>query len=674
MNSNNHEFDRNHIRPVFPKRAVITAGMPYGNKDLHFGHIGGYFCQADVFARFLRDRIGRDNVIFISGTDCYGSPIVEYFRQIKENNDFDGDIQDFVKFNHERQKKALIAYNIDLNLYAASSFSRSAEIHNEISADIFNTLFNNNHLIKMSTHQFYDPEAKAFLNGRQVVGQCPIFGCSSEKGYADECALGHQYTAKDLQNPKSTLSGKTPEMREVTNWYIKLPEFRDKLADWVNRISREPGCRQFVIKSMNEFFEPPVIFVKKDQVDSIAEFKNIYPDFPDYSFKESKSKSIGLVFHNLEQRELACSILTEQGMRYRTGKTLVPFRLTGNIDWGVPVPELDNTKGLTFWVWPESLWAPISFTNTYLENKGINRKKWTDWWCSKDAKVYQFIGEDNVYFYGIAEMAIFMGLQGKETSNDPEEGQLQLPELIVNNHILFLDKKASSSGKVKPPMAIDLLDYYTSDQLRTHFCSLGLALRSISFKPKPLDPKASEKAGDPVMKEGNLLCNVFNRAIRSCFYTMQSYYNSKLPVGGINSEILDEAEEVILKFENAMYRHEFHSVMSIIDNYIRKINKYWDKNMRQSNENQDIDLRTQTLINTFHMVRVAGVLMHPIAPEGTEILREYLNIGEEFWDWNRIFEPIYTFMEDPETHEFKFLEPRVDFFAKHPSQIKQYDK
>ena len=50
--------------------------MPYGNKNLHFGHVGGVFVPADFLARFLRDRIGRENVIFVSGTDCYGSPIM----------------------------------------------------------------------------------------------------------------------------------------------------------------------------------------------------------------------------------------------------------------------------------------------------------------------------------------------------------------------------------------------------------------------------------------------------------------------------------------------------------------------------------------------------------------------------------------------------------------------
>ena len=46
-------------RPVFPKRAVITGGMPYGNKELHFGHVGGMFVFADTYARFMRDRIGK---------------------------------------------------------------------------------------------------------------------------------------------------------------------------------------------------------------------------------------------------------------------------------------------------------------------------------------------------------------------------------------------------------------------------------------------------------------------------------------------------------------------------------------------------------------------------------------------------------------------------------------
>jgi len=81
-------------------------------------------------------------------------------------------------------------------------------------------------------------------------------------------------------------------------------------------------------------------------------------------------------------------------------------------------------------------------------------------------------------------------------------------------------------------------------------------------------------------------------------------------------------------------------------------------------------IRTQALSDAFHMVRVASVLMHPIAPKGTEMIREYLNLGREIWSWDRIFEPVYAFMENPAEHRLKLLEPHVDFFPKHPSQVR----
>ena len=132
-NGTHYEFKKPSIfdmeRPKFPKRAVITGGMPYGNKTLHFGHVGGVFVQADVWARFLRDRIGAENVIFVSGTDCYGSPIVEGYRKVKESGEFSGTLEDFVRSNHESQKKTLNDYDISLNLFAASGLDEAKKFH-----------------------------------------------------------------------------------------------------------------------------------------------------------------------------------------------------------------------------------------------------------------------------------------------------------------------------------------------------------------------------------------------------------------------------------------------------------------------------------------------------------------------------------------------------------------
>ena len=659
------EMDR--VRPTFPKRAVITAGMPYGNKELHFGHVGGVFVHADMLARFLKDRIGQENVIFVSGTDCYGSPIVETHRQLVAEGIFDGRIEDFVLHNHQRQAETLKKYHVQLSLYAGSGIGRQGEIHKEIGALFLQTLYDNGHLEKLATRQFYDPERETFLNGRQVLGTCPVEGCRSEKAYADECSLGHQYEPKDLINPKSVLSGETPEMREVANWYLKLPAFKPLLEAWVNGLGGDDRWRDFVVRTMREYFEPPIIHVTKDQIESLEPVVFLLPK---HTQQEGRGNSLQLVFGNLEDLEAGRSVLGEHGIRYRVGKTLVPFRLTGNLEWGIPTPVLEGVEGLTFWVWPESLWAPISFTSAYLEEKGVGADAWKDWWCTPDAEVYQFIGEDNVFFYSLPEMSMFMGMQGKDPQSDPAEGQLQLPHLIANCHVLFLDKKASSSGEIKPPMADDLLNYYSPEQLRIHFLSLGLSRRSTSFRPKPLNPTAKENEGDPVLKDGLLLVNTFNRAIRSCFYTVQKFYEGRLPVGEIGEDFVKESEDVILDFERAVYQHDFPLAINKVGAYIRAINQMWNQH-KPFNDSTDADVRQQALVDAFHMVRVATVLLHSVAPEGTETVRVYLGADDSFWDWERIFEPVYAFMENPETHTLKFLEPRTDFFEKHPSQFEE---
>lgn len=669
MENNKNKKPSRDNRPSFPKRAVITGGMPYGNKQLHFGHVGGVFVFADVYARFLRDRIGSENVIFVSGTDCYGSPIAESYRKLIEEQGGSGTIEDFVRSNHEAQKKTLEDYGISLNLFGASGLGRTAEVHNKVSDWFIRKLYENGHLQKITSAQFYDEKAGTYLNGRQVVGKCPVQGCQSEKGYADECDLGHQYMPKDLIDPKSTLTGETPVMRDAANWYFKLTDHYDILREYAADLRQRENVRQVVHKTISEFLEPPVIYIMNDFREKYEELKSSLAKHQ--LVEEPKKTSFTIVFDDLTDREKSCEVLSAAGVRFRTGKTLVPFRLTGNIEWGVPAPVLEGEDPLTVWVWPESLWAPISFTQAYLESIGHDTDEWKKYWCSKDAQVYQFIGQDNIYFYGVAEMAMFMALQGRENlSCNPAEGELQLPILVANHHILFLDKKASSSGAVKPPMAAELLDYYTAEQLRMHFLSLGLGMRSVSFQPKPLNPNAKEDEGDPVVKEGFLLSNVFNRIIRTCFYDTQKYLDGKMPVGKVDDDILAESEKAVLEYERFMYKFEFHQVTYVLDSYIRKASKYMAKAKAEADKADNNELRKKWLVNVFHMIKTAAVLLHPIAPVGTEMVRDYLNIGEEMWNWDYIFDSLSdSILKGGTEHEIKFLEPRVDFFKRHESQF-----
>jgi methionyl-tRNA synthetase len=665
-------------RPQFPKRAVITGGMPYGNKNLHFGHIGGVFVPADFFARFLRDRIGQENVIFVSGTDCYGSPIMEGYRKKVEEEGYEGTIVDYVQANHNLQKEALDAYGISLDIFAGSGLEPARPIHAKLSKEILERLYEGGYLRKMSTRQFYDVKAGQFLNGRQVIGRCPVKGCKSEKAYADECDLGHQFDPEELIDPVSQLTGTKPELRPVDNWYFDLPAFRKDLEKLTDEWDKDPQVRPIVTKTVRESLVDPVIYIQQRFEDA---FKAAKSKLPAHTVTPAKGnqQSFSVSFENWEDRDHAREILEEAGVRFRTGKTLLPFRLTGNISWGVPAPDLEDTKDLTVWVWPESLWAPISFVQTVLANAPEGRYSstdWHDWWCADDAKVFQFIGQDNIYFYCIAQPAMWEALDWGLFQDTP----------VANYHILFMNKKASSSGKIKPPMAEELLDHYTPEQLRTHWLSLALDQKAVSFSPKPYDTSVSHKdkktgeeilvkddprVVDPALKESAFLTNIFNRLARSCFYGAANNCDGHLPEVAPEQEVVDAANEATLAFERACAVFDAHTALSVAEEYCRAANKRWGDESKAAKDNHDAYV--QALANAFRALRTVTLLMHPATPFGCTKICEHLNFKPElFFSWDHAFDGVTELAEaqgeTPETHELVALPLRYDFFEKKPGQ------
>ena len=669
----------------WPVRAVVTAGMPYGNKALHFGHVGGVFVPADCFARFLKDRIGADNVRFVSGTDCFGSPINEGYRKKVANEGFTGTIEDYVQANHDAQKATLDAFEIGLDIYEGSNIGVAGETHHAFTQEVIRRLYENGYLEKRETLQFYDPQAGTFLNGRQVEGHCPVQGCKGEKAYADECDLGHQFDPAELIAPKSTLTGQVPELRPAPNWYFTLPDFADVVAAYVEDCEQQ-GARPLVGQTISEFLAKPIIFVNtRDEAQE--RYLALADTLPEHTFREpvAGKSSFELEFANINDRDIARDALMAAGLRIRTGKTLVPFRITGNINWGIPVPALESDmEGLTVWCWPESLWAPISFTQAIAKKRGLPDDDWKLFWTRKDATVYQFIGQDNLYFYGVAQPALWVGLQeGATRELDPEEGQLQQSHLIANHHILYGKTKASSSGALKPPSANELLEHYTAEQLRAHFLALALDQRAVAFKPKVFDPDSATRdnprISDPVLKEGSLLTKVFNRLARSCFYEAKNNFDCCMPLGWPSDEVLDEAHKTLTRYEETMARTELHTIMQIMDEFIRWSNKRWSAGIKSIEKAEDPaaleDERRQLLVDCFYLLRVCTLLMHPVAPKGCEMICEYFQIDpERFFSWDVPFAGMDELCP-PESvaqgaHPVLELAPRVDFFPAHPSQFK----
>ena len=652
-------------RQSWPARAVVTAGMPYGNKPLHFGHIAGVFVPADCYARFLRDRIGADNVRFISGTDCFGSPIDEGYRKLVEAGSFEGTIAEYVQGNHDAQAATLDAYDISLDIYEGSGIGHAGECQQLVSENLIRRLYENGWLHLEETMQFYDAQAGIYLNGRQVVGRCPVQGCKSEKGYADECDLGHSYAPEELIAPRSTVTDTVPEMRPVANWYFDLPAFRDFLRNHVDAQADDPDIRAIVPQTCAEFLGAPIIYVKNDEREL---FEGVAAELPPHTLREpEKGKaSFEVEFESIGDRDIARDALRRAGLRFRTGKALVPFRITGNIEWGVKAPVIDGVEGLTVWCWPESLWAPISFTMAANDERNLECDSWRDFWCSEDAEVYQFIGQDNLYFYGVVQPALWEALHpGEIFSHEPTDRPLRQTRLIANYHVLFGNKKASSSGAVKPPTADELLEHYTAAQLRAHFLALGLSQKSVGFKPKAFESEEvrnDTRVADPALKESKLLSNVFNRLARSVLYEAKNKFDCAVPLCDPTPAVVERAHEALAAYDRTMKKAELHSVMSLMDEFIRYANKWWADGVSAANAADDADARRQVLADAAYLLWVCTLLMHPVVPAGCEDICEKLAFDSSaFFSWDHAFNTLAE-LDAVADHPVTELPPRYDFF------------
>lgn len=202
------------------KRHLITSALPYANGPIHIGHLAGVYVPSDIYTRYLRMR-GED-VISICGSDEHGVPITLKARKEGITP------QEVVDRYHEINKKAFADFGIAFDIYSRTS----NKIHYETASQFFRKLYDQGEFIEKSSSQYYDEEAGCFLADRYITGTCPY--CGNENAYGDQCEkCGSSLSPTDLINPRSTISGSAPVMRDTLHWYLPLDKYEPWIRKWI---------------------------------------------------------------------------------------------------------------------------------------------------------------------------------------------------------------------------------------------------------------------------------------------------------------------------------------------------------------------------------------------------------------------------------------------------------
>ena len=202
------------------KRTTVTSALPYANGGVHIGHLAGVYVPADIYVRYLR--LKGEEVMFIGGSDEHGVPVT--MRARKEGIT----PQDVVDRYHKMIKDSFEQFGISFDVYSRTT----SKTHHQFASDFFRKLYDEGKLVEETSKQYYDEEAKQFLADRYITGECPH--CHNEGAYGDQCEkCGRDLSPTELINPKSTISGSQPVLKETKNWYLPLNEYQEWLKQWI---------------------------------------------------------------------------------------------------------------------------------------------------------------------------------------------------------------------------------------------------------------------------------------------------------------------------------------------------------------------------------------------------------------------------------------------------------
>jgi len=203
-----------------PKRYTVTAALPYTNGPIHIGHLAGVYVPSDIYSRFLRLQ-GRD-VAFICGSDEHGVAIS--MKAKKEGIT----PQEVIDKYHTIIKRSFEDFGISFDNYSRTS----AKVHHDTASEFFKKLYEAGDFIEEVTAQLYDEQAGQFLADRFVIGTCPK--CGNDEAYGDQCErCGSTLNATDLINPKSTITGNKPVIKETKHWFLPLDRYDAFLREWI---------------------------------------------------------------------------------------------------------------------------------------------------------------------------------------------------------------------------------------------------------------------------------------------------------------------------------------------------------------------------------------------------------------------------------------------------------
>ncbi|MFW5888693.1 MAG: methionine--tRNA ligase [Patescibacteria group bacterium] len=222
------------------RKILIGAAWPYANGSLHLGHVSALL-GSDILARYFR--LNGDSVLFVSGSDCHGTPIV---LKAHDNGVHPSEIAD--KYHKEFTETLIEGLSFSYDIYTTTT----TDNHHKVVQDLFADLYKKGFIYTKIEELPYCVNCSRFLPDRYIEGECPI--CQYDGARGDQCdSCGNLLDANQLKKPRCKICGQSPEWRETEHFFLKLTAFRDNLIEWVKESKKwRSNARNFTLELLKQ--------------------------------------------------------------------------------------------------------------------------------------------------------------------------------------------------------------------------------------------------------------------------------------------------------------------------------------------------------------------------------------------------------------------------------------
>ncbi|MDQ1146009.1 methionyl-tRNA synthetase [Bacillus sp. SORGH_AS 510] len=503
----------------------IGGAWPYANGSLHLGHIASLL-PGDILARYYRQK--GDQVLYVSGSDCNGTPIA---IRAKQEGVSPREIADRYHVEFENNFKRL---GFSYNCYTRTD----TEHHRKTVQEIFLELLENGYIYKKEVEQTFCETCDQFLPDRYVEGLCPNCGQSSRGDQCDYCST--ILDPLDLLERKCKLCGNSPTVKRTEHFYFSLSLFQEQLQSVVSQAKANRAWRENAVH------------------------------------------------------------LTERYLN----EGLLDRAVSRDIEWGISVP-VEGFEAKKIYVWIEALSGYYSASKRWALETGEDE---SIFWA-KDVTTYYVHGKDNIPFHSIIWPAILMGI------NSPA-----LPDHIVSNEYLTLEKKKISTSRNWAVWVPDVLDKYHPDSIR-YFLTINA--------PENRDTDFSWR--EFIYSHNAELLGGYGNLVNRTLKFIAKYYDGRVPQSFLDPTIEKKIRNIYGTVGQLTERSQFKQALEEIFDLVRFTNKYFDEQKPWKQVEEDTVGCDHTLFNCSLIIINLAQLLAPFLPFSSNQIKDLLGVEEFTW-------------------------------------------